>query len=52
VGFLLENIDNVKFKAIVKKDNKASYSVFVKLGFKQLPTNDPDLLFFEYQKLA
>ena len=49
VKLLLEKFSLYKFRAIVKKQNKASINVFTKLGFKKVQIENEDLEFFEYK---
>jgi RimJ/RimL family protein N-acetyltransferase len=45
---LINKFKSYKFKATVKKTNKASINVFVNLGFKKLQIESDDFEYFEY----
>lgn len=48
VRFLLSKYESYKFRATVKKQNKASINVFVNLGFKKVQIENDDFDYFEY----
>lgn len=48
VRLLINKFESYKFKATVKKQNKASINVFVNLGFKKMQIESDDFDYFEY----
>jgi RimJ/RimL family protein N-acetyltransferase len=48
VKLLINKFESYKFKATVKKQNKASINVFVNLGFKKMQVDSDDFDYFEY----
>ena len=48
VRLLINKFESYKFKATVKKTNKASINVFVNLGFKEVQIENDDFDYFEY----
>lgn len=48
VRLLINKFESYKFKATVKKQNKASINVFVNLGFKKMQIESNDFDYFEY----
>lgn len=48
VRLLINKFKSYKFRATVKKQNKASVNVFVNLGFKKIEIENNDFEYFEY----
>ena len=48
VRLLINKFESYKFKATVKKQNKASINVFTNLGFRKMKNESNDFDFFEY----
>lgn len=48
VRLLINKFESYKFKATVKKQNKASINVFINLGFRKMQIESDDFDYFEY----
>ena len=48
VRLLINKFESYKFKATVKKQNKASLNVFINLGFEKIQIENDDFDYFEY----